>query len=211
MSITRVEADRSTNRPGARRGAIGLSLWARARAGDAGARQALEQLVVRVAASRVRAAEVAAGDVEDLCREAVASTLAYLEGSTDDDVRHLHAFVGWRVRAVLKRHWATQRHRAREVRLDREGSDDAWVDRRPRPEALARLREAAGLVRACIAELGRDDAELLRLRYVEGLAPVEIARLRSMRGSGVRVRIHRAMRRVRRRLRERGLGESCLA
>ena len=57
--------------------------------------------------------------------------------------------------------------------------------------------ERAARVLAHFQQLGRDERELLGLRLIEGLSPTEIARLLSSTPGSVRVRVHRALARLR--------------
>jgi RNA polymerase sigma-70 factor (ECF subfamily) len=68
------------------------------------------------------------------------------------------------------------------------------------PPAEQPDREASARVRAALGRLSGDDRELLTLVGWEGLAPVEVATVLDLEPGVVRVRLHRARRRLRREL-----------
>jgi RNA polymerase sigma-70 factor (ECF subfamily) len=63
-------------------------------------------------------------------------------------------------------------------------------------DAVAADSEAAETVRACLALLTADDQEMLRLAYWERLTTVEAAYVLGCSPAAVRVRLHRARRRL---------------
>lgn len=65
--------------------------------------------------------------------------------------------------------------------------------------------EAARTLWSVIRELPLPEREIVQLRYVEGLEPREIAEVTGRSPGAVRVRIHRLLRRLRRRLEEKGV------
>ncbi len=73
------------------------------------------------------------------------------------------------------------------------------------PASGAADRELRVIVRSLVDELPPADRELLELRYVEGLAPQEIAQVTGASDGSIRVRIHRLLKRLRPRLIERGV------
>lgn len=74
------------------------------------------------------------------------------------------------------------------------------VDGAAAPSASAGSGEVAALVRACLAELDPEDAELLRLRHIGDLSLVEIAERRGQTLETVKYRVKRAGEALRRRL-----------
>ncbi|HVE91573.1 MAG TPA: sigma-70 family RNA polymerase sigma factor [Actinomycetota bacterium] len=79
------------------------------------------------------------------------------------------------------------------------------LDDAPDPAAGAADRELRLIVRSIVDELPAADRELIELRYVEGLAPQEIAHVTGASDGAIRVRIHRLLKRLRPRLVERGV------
>src|SRR5450830_650951 len=63
-------------------------------------------------------------------------------------------------------------------------------------DAVAAESEAADTVRSCMAQLATDDQELLRLTYWEQLTTAEAAYIVGGSPAAVRVRLHRARRRL---------------
>jgi RNA polymerase sigma-70 factor (ECF subfamily) len=68
------------------------------------------------------------------------------------------------------------------------------------PAILASHRELAREVWSAVAELSAPERELVELRFVEGMGHKEIAAVTGSSDGAVRVRLHRLMRRLRRRL-----------
>jgi RNA polymerase sigma-70 factor, ECF subfamily len=83
--------------------------------------------------------------------------------------------------------------------VDRAAPDD------PAAEALEAQSTRAAL--ALIAELPRDQAEVVALRVLGGLGVAEVARIVGKRPGAVRVLAHRGLRRLARRLEAAGLAE----
>jgi len=87
------------------------------------------------------------------------------------------------------------------------GEEDQAVallaDAAPNPEMLAMLRETEAIVRKSLAHLHTSDRILLRLRYVEGLPLLEVARLLGLKDAQTADRrIREAIERLRKHLPE---------
>ena len=87
-----------------------------------------------------------------------------------------------------------------------EGEEDRLAllaDAAPNPEMLAMLRETETIVRKSLAHLHTSDRILLRLRYVEGLPLIEVARLLGLKDAQTADRrIREAIERLRKHLPE---------
>lgn len=79
--------------------------------------------------------------------------------------------------------------------------EDGSDDRPDRPGA-----ELRRTLWSIVGELSPHERELVELRFVEDLSPKEIARVTGHTPGAVRVRLHRLLGRLRRRLEERGVG-----
>jgi RNA polymerase sigma-70 factor (ECF subfamily) len=89
-----------------------------------------------------------------------------------------------------------------EVRRSRRRPDESYLsdlelpDQTEPPEAKKRMAEAVRL-RASLARLSENDAELISLRFGAGLSNAEIAEHRRMNSGAVAVAMHRALSRLR--------------
>lgn len=66
-------------------------------------------------------------------------------------------------------------------------------------------RDTQAVLRLVVGELAFQDRELIELRYVEGMAPAEIAKITGSTDGAIRVRLHRLLRRMRRLMEARGV------
>jgi RNA polymerase sigma-70 factor, ECF subfamily len=148
---------------------------------------------------RVAASEAA----EDLAADTWVSVIRGLGRFQGDEQR----FRAWVFTAARHRAVDWHRHVARQptyplpsqALVDRAAPDD------PAAEALEAQSTRAAL--ALIAELPREQAEVVALRVLGGLGVAEVARIVGKRPGAVRVLAHRGLRRLARRLEAAGLAE----
>lgn len=138
------------------------------------------------------AAHLGGGGGEDLVQ---ATFLAAMRrGRTWDRSRPLLAWLAAILQNEARQRWRRSSRR-REVELaaapaqDAVGADD--------PAALAASAETVESVLRAIDELPVDYRQVLRLRLVHGLEPIEIARALELSAGAVRVRLHRGRERLR--------------
>jgi RNA polymerase sigma factor (sigma-70 family) len=72
---------------------------------------------------------------------------------------------------------STTRESIEVISVDREQATFDIPDHRPSPETIAILRETEAMVRKALAQIDAGDRILLRLRFQEGLALLEVAKL----------------------------------
>jgi RNA polymerase sigma-70 factor (ECF subfamily) len=128
---------------------------------------------------------------EDVAQEALRRTLEALRGGRIADPERLPGFVFETARNICMHHG---RGRGREARaLSRLGPEGA-----PSEDPLQALisRERRDAVGRALETLGPDDRRLLKLMYGEGLDAAEAGRLLEVSPEAVRVRKHRALRRL---------------
>jgi RNA polymerase sigma-70 factor (ECF subfamily) len=128
---------------------------------------------------------------EDVAQEALRRTLEALRAGRIPDTERLPGFVFETARHICMHHG---RGRGREARaLARMGPQDA-PDDDPLQALISAERQAA--VRRALQRLARGDRDLLRMMYTEGLEAAEAARRLLVSPEAVRVRKHRALRRL---------------
>jgi len=133
------------------------------------------------------------GAAEEAVQETLARAVAALAKGQPADPTKVPAFVAGILRHVVV---DTLRARRRVVPLDTLPSSQHPV---AESDALARLisAEERERVRAALTDLSAADRELLRLCYVEGLTPIELAARLGEPGERVRKRKSRALARLR--------------
>lgn len=90
-------------------------------------------------------------------------------------------------------------HRRKVVRFSTEPlADDDWVSDELSPPARAMAAEDAGRLRALVAELPRQQRELIRLKFEAGLSYKEMAEALKTSVSTVGVQLHDAIKTLRR-------------
>jgi RNA polymerase sigma-70 factor (ECF subfamily) len=128
---------------------------------------------------------------EDVAQEAMRRTLEALRDGRITDPARLPGFVFETARHICMHHG---RGRGREARaLARMGPGGASAED-PLQALITRERQEA--VRHALQRLGADDRDLLKLMYGEGLDAAEAGRRLEVSPEAVRVRKHRALRRL---------------
>ena len=161
--------------------------WRDRRDGRAFADLVLPELSRAVAVAR------GAGCDAGLAEDAVQDALVQLAGTESDSPVELGVRV-WLFRAVRDRARSAlrsgRRRRAREARV---APSRPW----PSPGEHA---EASELVERALGELAPEEREAVRLRYAQDLDYVDVARVLGTSAATARVRVHRALERLRGRL-----------
>ena len=140
------------------------------------------------AARRLRDRDAA----EDVAQEVLRRTLEALRAGRVENQEALPAFLFQTARHVCMQWGRSEGRRGRAFsRLDR-GEED------PQGDPLAELitEERRGKVREALGQLGTGDQEVLRLSYAESLGADEIAGQLNLTAGAVRVRRHRALKRL---------------
>jgi RNA polymerase sigma-70 factor, ECF subfamily len=151
------------------------------------ARQKIEELFLRHAAGVSRYVRLRVGSAE-LAEEITARV--FLTAARHVDQQNGSA-VGWLwaiLRTELSRHF---RQRPLESCPADLPSSEAL------PAAEAERKEAAGLLRACLAQLPDDEQELISLKFFLGLSNQEIAQTLGLTPNHVGVRVHRVLKEMR--------------
>ena len=143
----------------------------------------------------------ASSAAEDLAADTWVSVVRGLEQFNGDE----RAFRSWvftvaRHRAVDWHRWAA-RQRSEPLPLELAGDRPAPDD----PAAVALEAESTRAALALIAELPRDQAEVVALRVLGGMSVDEVAKIVGKRPGAVRVLAHRGLRRLAQRLGSAGL------
>jgi RNA polymerase sigma-70 factor, ECF subfamily len=128
-------------------------------------------------------------DAEDLTAQVFAEVLSGLEG-----YRERGSFAAWLF--TIARHKAADHYRHQRLHLPlRELQDGPAGDQSPLARLIEReeMRHLAGLV----AELEEGQQELLRLRFAAGLSYGEMAKVVGRSQAGVKMAVHRLLRRLR--------------
>jgi RNA polymerase sigma-70 factor (ECF subfamily) len=179
--------------------------------GDAKARDRLLELhrpyLRRMVAVRLDRRLAARVDPSDVVQDAM---LAAAAGMDDYFERRPLAFVPWlrglaaaRVNDAYRRHVrADRRSVSREYLPASEPFVERLVAATSSPSAGLRKRERAGQVRVALDQLPPRDREILELRYLEGLSTADAADTLGITESAAKVRLLRAMQRLRDRLSE---------
>ena len=111
------------------------------------------------------------------------------------DYRHESSFAAWVRRIAIRTAIDLVRRRRPE---------DPIADSLPSAGSEEKQHEDADLLREALAAMSPLDREILLAREVEGVGDREVARRFEMTVTGVRVRMHRARRRLQARFKERG-------
>jgi len=132
---------------------------------------------------------------EDVAQETLRRALEALRERRVENLAAMPAFL-----FETARHICQQRFRSdgREIRayqrLGESGEEEPSVAGDPLTDLISEERRDA--VRRALSQLPQDDQVLLQMSYVEGLATDEIARRLNAQSGGIRVRRHRAVRRL---------------
>jgi RNA polymerase sigma-70 factor (ECF subfamily) len=171
-------------------------LVSRARAGDHAAYAALvrryEQVAYRVAASVAGSADDGQEAVQNAYVKAHRSLGSFRPGSP---------FRPWLLRIVVNEAHNVRRSERRHVRLGARAGEQAVAPAAGVDEAFA-AREEVGVVLAGLARLGDADRLAIALRYFADLPDREAAELAGVSPEAFRVRVLRALRRLRALLQE---------
>ncbi len=129
---------------------------------------------------------------EDTVQEALRETLKALRAGRVANAEALPGFVFQTVKNLCMHHGRSAGRRGRAIaefsRLSRPASEDPLL-------ALVH-EERRAAVREALARLEKDDRDLLALSFEEGLDAEEIGRRLGLAGGTVRVRKHRALRKL---------------
>jgi RNA polymerase sigma-70 factor (ECF subfamily) len=160
-------------------------LLARARAGDAAAREAI---LVRHAPAVLRwARAICRGpDGEDIAQDVLVTAAKGLDGVRDGE-----AIEAW-LRTVTRNTCARRRRRRAGAPAVHEEVDDALAGEAPGPDESAERSELRALVQGAIGALDEKYRTILVLRDVEGLTAPEVAELTGLEVAAVKTRLHRA-------------------
>ena len=131
---------------------------------------------------------------EDVTQDTLLATLAALRDGKIHDPEKLPAFLRGTARNLCNNHFR---------RLTRKGTsfDAEPASAEPDPETTFRHREMLSLVGKCLAELDAKDQKILLWSLVDKLDSEEIGRRLGMRADSVRQHKHRALERVRAKMR----------
>lgn len=168
----------------------GESLWSRARAGEARAREELAALALAAARRELAARRAPPGIVEDLAQDAVRQTLAFLADGGEEP-RELRAFLKWRAFGVLSDWRKKERRRTMHLPAAEAPADPAAEPERALPADLAAALED------CRARLAETDRSVLALRYEGALDAAELAERLATTRNAIHVRVFRALARLR--------------
>jgi RNA polymerase sigma-70 factor (ECF subfamily) len=170
-----------------------IELWARARDGDAEARERLAELTRELADSELRRRGVARAELEDLTQEVLRSTFAYLARQAEDP-KDLRAFLKFRAWGVLSDH--RKRKRTHVPIADTESVPDV-ASEEIGPEGGARLRQMLAALSDCTARLNQEQRIVVELRYATRLETEDIAARLTVHRNTVNVRVFRALEKLR--------------
>ena len=169
------------------------SLWVRARAGDALAREELGGLAREVAERELRARGARAAELADLVQEAVRSTFAFLAEAREEP-RELRAFLKFRAWGVLSD--------CRKMRRHSTLADPAALDEIASPggpalgSALAGAELSAAL-EDCLERLAPEQRAAVEERYERGEPQPAPPGPRALARSTLHVRVFRALEKLR--------------
>jgi RNA polymerase sigma-70 factor (ECF subfamily) len=177
-----------------------LELIGRCAAGDRRAFDALYAAHAGRVRAYLRRQGFAAADVDDLGQETFVRVFKSL--ATFDAARGtFRQWLGAVARNVARRHW---QRRAAPQSFDPELADELFAADEP-PGTSAAEREHLAAVTACVGELPRAAAALVRLRYVEGRTTRAIAEAVGLPEATVRLRLKEALAALAAHLRARGV------
>lgn len=169
-------------------------LWRRAAGGDVGARDELRDLALAAAEAELPRHGVAADDVGFLAVRTAESALRFLDRG--GQVRsNLRAFLQYRARAVL----SEERRRSRpSLKITVSHDVVAGEPSRERPVLPAQLGELRGALADCLSRLAPDARRAIELRYLHDEPVRDIAARLGQSAENTSLRLHRALRRLRR-------------
>src|SRR5258706_13821656 len=132
---------------------------------------------------------------EDVAQETLRRALEALRAGRVENLAALPAFLYETARHICQQRFRTDGRELRAYqRLGEPGGEEPSVAGDPLTDLISEERRAA--VRRALSQLGEDDQALLKMSYVEGLATEEIARRLNAQPGAIRVRRHRATRRL---------------
>jgi RNA polymerase sigma-70 factor (ECF subfamily) len=163
-------------------------ILAKAQAGD---EAAFSSIFRDVQPALLRYLRVITPDADDVAGETWAQVVAGLAGFRGEE----QAFRAWLFTIARHRAIDVARHRARRPTVPLEGSG---AEHLASADAADAALEALSLhtVMALMAELPREQAEVIMLRVVAGLEAPEVARIVGRSPGAVRVAAHRGLRRL---------------
>jgi RNA polymerase sigma-70 factor (ECF subfamily) len=132
----------------------------------------------------------------DLTQEVMFSVLVALREGRLENPQGLTGYICGTMRNQVRYYFRSQ-HPERRAELSGELSID-----QPDPEEMLASTERRALANRAISKLGPNDQKILRLTLVEGLTPLEIGERLQLKPEVVRKRKSRALRRLRKILRE---------
>jgi RNA polymerase sigma-70 factor (ECF subfamily) len=178
--------------------------------GDAGACGRLLELhrprLRRMVAVRLDRRVAARVDPSDIVQEALLDAAARLDDYLRNRPLPFHAWLRWlaadRVADAYRRHVQADRRSVRREQppLPAESADrlaDQLAAAASSPSTGLRRRERAERVRAALGRLSERDRDVLALRYLEGLSTAEAAAVLGVTEGATKVRLLRAMQRLR--------------
>lgn len=182
-----------------------VDLWHRARRGDAGARSELSQIVVAAASHKLRRlGSLPGSEFDDLLQEVVAEAFRRVSDDTLSSPRQsVRIFVRWLAFGVWMRHCRQRRPQqlpSSESLEEAIGAPDSADPRR-----IAQRNEMLSGYRVCRDRLQERDRLLVASKIELGLGPKETAGRFRMTPDSVRMRVFRALAKIRRCLRSKGL------
>lgn len=183
-----------------------LELWKRAQGGEAGAQDALFEIVDATLRRELRARRAPAQELDQLAQRGAESVLKFLHSG--GEVRsNLSAFLKARAWGVLSDHRRALRTAARARAVE---DVPEPMTQEPEPDARIRRAELVLAFRACVSRLDEKLGETFRMRYERGLETKAIAELEQIQHDTVHVRLFRARTQVRDCLSARGFDEGDL-
>lgn len=168
--------------------------------GDQAAQSALHQLHASVVAAYFLRSGFARADAEDLTQEVFIRAFRGLSGF-DPSRGNLRIWIGAIAKNVARRYW---RRRV----IDGEHIDPTLAEEvlaAPDADQPIEVREEIDALKECIAQLPRELAVIVRLRYVEGRTTRGIAAATKMAESTVRLRLAEASAMLEKALKGRGI------
>lgn len=143
-------------------------------------------------------------DAEEIVQDAFVQTYEYLRRG--NSVENMKVFL-FKVTNNLIIDRIRQQKANQEISLDEMEEQGVEFEQGIDQAALVHRRIDAGAILSAMRELQDTDYELLRLRYIEGLTPADIAAKKGMKANSVSVRLHRLLKQVvtRMQVRKRGI------
>lgn len=170
-------------------------LWARASGGDEQARAQLAELALTATRSELIRRGVAASELADLVQEAQRTTFAFLSRNQVPP-KDLWTFLKYRAWGVLSGHRKKMRASPLDYRHDLEPLLRERPVAKPAGDSM-RKKEIGAALAECRRHLPPDLGRVLAMRYDSGLATDAVQQRLGVHRNTIRVRVFRALERMR--------------